>query len=126
MMSDTEVIIGGRTYRLVIHPVNCTSLRHWHSEPHADGSSGTEAHHHHDDSCSERPLQATLYPTWDPPERHNHDFGLDRGGTVCYCGATRVPHPERRGNAKLTPVEYKNQPDDAHPHGWSYVRPEEL
>jgi hypothetical protein len=53
----------GQEYQLVVEPSNHETLRHWHDEPHADGTPGQPAHHHCYERCTSLPLQATLYPT---------------------------------------------------------------
>jgi hypothetical protein len=118
------VIYQGRPYRLAVGASNCGSTQHWHAEAHADGSPGGDHHHHHGPACENTPRQATLYPAWQFPPRHVHDFtaGACASGT-CACGATRADHGPAKGGRRF--VAYTMPADDQHPDGWSYERREE-
>lgn len=111
------ITIGGRDYRMVVSQPSCGGQCHYHNEAHADGSPGTDRHHHHTPQCADLPRQATLYPVTTGPARHIHQF---TGGT-CGCGADRdILGPGKK--RETIHVQYRMPSDNDHPQGWSYER----
>lgn len=124
------VTFEGIKYRVYITPPNCGSQKHWHEEPHADGSPVVDAagvliqHHHHDASCIDQPRNATLYvETKAGPPRHEHFFGDANEWNRCKCGAEREPVPLRHARTDGRRMyEYFMPADANHPEGWSWER----
>lgn len=120
------VIVDGRRYRLQVDAPNCESRGHFHSEPHLDGLTTTERHHHHDPRCSGQPRQATLYPLWETEPRHVHEFGPPADGTEhCGCGAWRQHIPSERHQPGKRACYYRMPADAEHPRGWGYEQMED-
>jgi hypothetical protein len=119
-----EVIINGRHYVIAINEFDCTAVKHYHYDRHADGSLGNERHHHHSSRCADIPRQATLYPL-DADERHEHEFGPgEQQPHTCTCGAWRERAAVRDGSSRNDGrmFAYHMPPDQDHPQGWSYKR----